>query len=120
MCGFTAVDLRLYTDCPQHPLATTSSIEMSGNRAKLMQELDICIGEPYHRLAMLCSPHTSCDIEMVASWTSSDHTLKRVQNFATIIDNKDTNIWHRYWSERHPVLPDETLRLLEAYPTASS
>jgi hypothetical protein len=62
----------------------------------------------------------SCGIEMVAPWTSSEYACKKAHNAATFIDNKGTNIRRTDWGRRHPVLPEEVLRLLKAYPTASS
>jgi hypothetical protein len=57
---------------------------------------------------------------MVAPWTSSEYAYNQVHNDAIAIDNKGTNIRRRDWRGRRPVLPEEALPLLKAYPTIFS
>ena len=56
---------------------------------------------------------------MEAPWIISEYVCEKFYNGGVVIDNKDTNIWHRDWPEKYPLLSQEVLPLLKCYAAVS-
>jgi len=120
MCSFTAVDLKLCAACLSSPRLMTSSIYRAVTGRSSCSSWIPASVTPANFLPCCALLLPSCGVEMVTPWTSSEHANYQVHNDAMAINNKGTNIKHRDWRGRRPVLAEEALPLLKAYLTVFS